>query len=59
MKDAVDWALNIANLRGATYADARVVDSRARALTTKNGKVGHASDAESLGIGIRAIADGA
>ena len=59
MNDAVDWALNIANLRGATYADARVVDSRARALTTKNGKVGHASDAESLGIGIRAIADGA
>ena len=59
MKDAVDWALNIADLRGATYADARVVDSRARALTTKNGKVGHASDAESLGIGIRAIAEGA
>jgi TldD protein len=50
MNDAVEWALNIANLRGATYADARVVDSRARALTTKNGKVGHASDAESLGL---------
>ena len=59
MKDAVDWALNLASLRGVTYADARVVDSRARALTTKNGKVGHASDAESFGIGIRAIADGA
>jgi TldD protein len=59
MKDAVDWALNLASIRGASYADARVVDSRARALTTKNGKVGHASDAESFGIGIRAIADGA
>jgi TldD protein len=59
MKHVSDCALNIANLRGASYADARVVDSRARALTTKNGKVGHASDAESLGIGIRAIADGA
>jgi TldD protein len=59
MKHVADWALNIANLRGASYADVRVVDSRARALTTKNGKVGHASDAESLGIGIRVIADGA
>src|SRR5690349_16589741 len=59
MKYVTHWALNIANLRGASYADARVVDSRARALTTKNGKVGHASDAESLGIGIRVIADGA
>lgn len=59
MKHVNDWALNIANLRGASYADARVVDSRARALTTKNGKIGHASDAESLGIGIRVIADGA
>jgi len=28
-------------------------------LATKNGKVGHASDSESLGIGMRVIADGA
>src|SRR3954452_20907885 len=59
MQDVARWALNIANLRGATYADARVVDDRNRALTTKNGKVGSASVSESLGIGIRVIADGA
>ncbi|HEY1800544.1 MAG TPA: TldD/PmbA family protein [Terriglobales bacterium] len=59
MKEIASWALNTAALRGASYADARIVDDRSRALSTKNGKVGGASDAESLGIGIRVIADGA
>src|SRR5947209_6581841 len=59
MKGFAEWALNVAVLRGASYADARVVDSRSRALATKNGKVAGASDATSLGIGIRVIADGA
>src|SRR6059058_1530555 len=59
MKEIAEWALNIAALRGASYADARIVDERSRALATKNGKIGSASDAESLGIGIRVIADGA
>jgi TldD protein len=59
MKDIASWALNTAEVRGATYCDLRIVDERARSLSTKNGKVGHASDAESLGIGIRVIADGA
>jgi TldD protein len=59
MKHVTDWALNVAALRGASYAGARVVDERSRALSTKNGKVGGASDSESQGIGIRVIADGA
>ena len=59
MKHIADWALNLAGLRGASYADARIVDERSRSLATKNGKVGHASDAESQGMGIRAIVDGA
>src|SRR2546428_797466 len=59
MKEIADWALNIAALGGASYADDRIVDERSRALATKNGKIGSASDAESLGIGIRVIADGA
>ncbi len=59
MKHIADWALNLAALRGVSYADARVVDERSRSLATKNGKVGHASDAESQGVGIRAIVDGA
>ena len=59
MKHIADWALNLATLRGASYADARVVDERSRAFSTKNGKVGGAADSESFGIGIRVIADGA
>jgi len=59
MRDFAEWALNVAALRGASYADARIIDGRSRALATKNGKVAGASDATSLGIGIRVIADGA
>jgi TldD protein len=59
MKEIAELALNTAALRGASYADARIVDERSRALATKNGKIGSASDAESLGIGVRVIADGA
>jgi TldD protein len=59
MKHVLDWALDLAIERGASYAGARIVDDRSRSLATKNGKVSHASDAESLGIGIRVIADGA
>ncbi len=59
MKEMAGWALETARVRGASYADVRVVDERQRALATKNGKVGHAADAESQGIGIRVIADGA
>src|SRR6202522_364707 len=59
MKDIASWALNIAAQRGASYADARIADDRSRALSTKNGKVGGASDSESFGMGVRVIADGA
>jgi TldD protein len=59
MKQTCDWALNVAALRGATYADARAVSTRSRALATKNGKAGSVSDSESQGIGIRVLADGA
>jgi TldD protein len=59
MKDLANWALNVATLRGATYADTRVVSQHSRALTTKNGKIGSALDSESLGYSVRVIWDGA
>ena len=59
MQYIANWALNLASLRGASYADARIVAQRSRALTTKNGKVGSASDSESVGMSVRVIADGA
>ena len=58
MRDFANWALETARLRGATYADARVMDIRLRDLSTKNGQVGTLSESESLGIGIRVIAGG-
>jgi TldD protein len=57
MKQIADWALNTATQRGASYADARIVDDRQRALATKNGKVGQAASGESLGIGVRVLVD--
>src|SRR5579859_3424150 len=59
MKHIAKWALDVAAARGATYADVRVIAQRSRALTTKNGKVGSASDAESVGMNVRVLADGA
>jgi len=59
MKHIADWALELATQRGASYADARMLDERSRSLATKNGKVGHASDAESQGMGVRVMVDGA
>jgi TldD protein len=58
MKHIANWALNTASTRGASYADVRVMAQRSRALTTKNGKVGSASDAESVGMNVRVIVDG-
>ncbi len=59
MLDWAAWGIETAKLRGATYADARVMDSRHREITTKNGEVGTLLESESLGIGIRVIASGA
>jgi len=59
MKHVCNWALDTAASRGANYADVRVIAQRSRALTTKNGKVGSASDTESVGMNVRVIVDGA
>jgi TldD protein len=59
LKKIADWALNTVTQRGAGYADVRVVDHRQRSLATKNGKVGHAASAETLGIGIRVLVNDA
>src|ERR1700688_2453662 len=59
MREIANWALDTATTRGASYADARIVSQRSRALTTKNGKVGSASDSESMGMSVRVLAEGA
>ena len=59
MWDVCTLSLETARLRGATYADVRVMHQRQRDLTTKNGKVGTLAQSESIGLGIRALAAGA
>ena len=59
MYDLASAALDTAKLRGATYADVRVMHLRQRDLTTKNGDVGTLAQSESIGIGVRVLANGA
>ena len=59
MQELAHSALESAKRHGATHADARVMDIRHRDISTKNGEVGTLAESESLGIGIRVIADGA
>ena len=58
MKDLARSALDAVARRGVTYADARALEIREREITTKNGKAGHVSSSESVGIGIRVLAFG-
>lgn len=57
MKAIALQALDGAVRNGVSYADVRVVETRDRSLATKNGKP-NVSGAESLGVGIRVLADG-
>ena len=59
MWDYCGHSLETARLRGATYADVRVMHMRQRDLTTKNGQVGTLGQSESIGLGIRVVANGA
>jgi len=59
MWDLATHSLDVAKLRGATYADVRVMHLRQRDLTTKNGQVGTLAQSESTGLGIRVLAGGA
>ena len=58
MKDLALTALDAVARSGVTYADARAIELREREVTTKNGKAGHVSSSESVGIGIRVLAYG-
>jgi TldD protein len=56
MWDLATASLETARLRGAKYADVRVMHMRQRDLTTKNGQVGTLAQSESIGLGIRVLA---
>jgi TldD protein len=59
MRELIDRALDTARQQGASYADARVVRRRVEHITVKNGIVEAITSDETLGIGVRVVADGA
>ena len=59
MYDLASLALETARFRGASHADVRVMHLRQRDLTTKNGQVGTLAQSESIGVGVRVLANGA
>jgi TldD protein len=59
MREHVERALNTAVTRGAAYAEARVVDLLVESLVVKDGRIDAVLHRESLGIGVRVLADGA
>jgi len=55
MKELVDHALNIAQLKWARYADIRITDRREQVVSVKNGNVDGLGDQHSQGFGIRVL----
>jgi len=59
MKDLVLLAIDTAKAKGASYADARVVQYRRQYIACEDQRVSQLVDSEDWGIGVRVIADGA
>ena len=58
MRDIVIRAIDTAQQRGASYADARVVRFRSESVAVRNHNVEALASDESLGFGVRVIVDG-
>ena len=59
MKDLTARALNQAQVRGASYADIRIVRRLTQRIAVKNGRVEALEQDETQGFGVRVIANGA
>ena len=59
MDSLIARALDTASARGASYADARMVDTAQERYSVRTGVVDVISTDESMGIGVRVVVDGA
>ncbi len=59
MRETIEAALDAARIAGASYADARVVDSSHEEVQIATGRVEAVERSDSFGIGVRVLADGA
>ena len=58
MKELANRALNLAQMKGATYADIRVLHMESQSIQVKNGVAEAISLGDTQGFGVRVIADG-
>lgn len=58
MRELLEHAINQAQLAGAHYADARLVDTTTQSVAVKNGVVESLNDSKSIGVGVRVLAGG-
>jgi TldD protein len=59
MRDALRWVCEEAKRAGASFADARAVDSTSTSLRRQDGKTDRLRQGTSLGVGIRVLLEGA
>jgi len=59
MKTLIQNILDLAKMKGATYADIRVVQRQSEEVEVKNGKVDALTHDEDFGFGIRILFQGA
>jgi TldD protein len=59
MRELLERAVETARVRGASYVDARHVLRREESVVVRTGRVEAAASAESEGVGIRVLVDGA
>lgn len=59
MKDLMNRALDLARLRGAHYADIRIVNNRTQEISVRDGIVEGLNFSETEGFGVRVLVDGA
>ncbi|MBM3327631.1 MAG: TldD/PmbA family protein, partial [Calditrichaeota bacterium] len=59
MKSLAQRAVETAKVKGASYADCRIIETRDEDISVQNGTVGNMDLSEDLGFGVRVIADGA
>jgi TldD protein len=59
VKDIMSRALDLAKMRGAQYTDIRVVENSTETVVVKDGVVESLNYSQSMGFGVRVLADGA
>ena len=59
MQDVLDRAINMAQIRGAQYADARVIENETETLVLQNGDMRTLESSKNIGVGVRVLVNGA